>query len=275
MVAKDADKKLFSSIILKKPAIIEFQQNSNILSQIPSTNEKTFSPLKVSRATTVCCAMVLASTAGLMNGACLSGLVSGAKQATTAVTGAVTNSATGISSGNIAQFIVGTKSLLSYMGGSAIAGLLVPRPVPFELGNPLNVAFALTCAAGLLVTSSIKANDGAASYLWFSLAASGIQNSLTSTFTANLCRTAHFSGTTSDIGTYVGQLLRGNVDSLPRLKVLCLLFASFWAGGFLSVPLGEAFAHNTFLIAAGVYVSLASTILFSSPAMNKKLQKLL
>jgi hypothetical protein len=277
MVAKDADTKLSSSRnepILNKPAIFGFKQNNSVLSEILSTNEQTFSPMKVSRTTTVCCAMVLASTAGLMNGACLAGLVSGAKQATTAVTGAVTNSAIGIPSGNIAQFTAGTKCLLSYMGGSAIAGLLVPRPVPFELRNPLNVAFAFTCAAGLLVTSSIKAHDGAASYLWYSLAASGIQNSLTSTFTANLCRTSHFSGTTSDIGTYIGQLLRGNLDSLPRLKVLCLLFASFWAGGFLSVPLGEVFSHNTFLIAAGVYVSLASTILFSSPAMNKKHQKL-
>jgi hypothetical protein len=52
------------------------------------------------------------------------------------------------------------------------------------------------------------------------------------------------------------------------------LFASFWGGGFLSIPLGKAFSHNTFLIAAGVYVSLASAILFSSPAMNKKHQKL-
>lgn len=275
-VARDVERKFFkggNENFLKKPAIVGFQQKPSILSQLPIKKAETFSPMKVSKVATVCCAMVLASTAGLMNGACLSGLVSGAKQATTAVTGSLTTSATGIPSGNFDQFVIGTKCILSYMGGSAIAGSLVPRPVAYEMKNPANFAFALTCAAGMLVTSSMQAGKGASSYLWLSLAASGIQNSLTSTFSANLCRTSHFSGTTSDIGTLIGQLVRGNLESLPKLKVLCLLFASFWAGGFLSIPLGKALSHNTFLVAAGVYMTLASTILLSS-AMSNKSQKL-
>eukprot|EP00980_Cylindrotheca_fusiformis_P008848 scaffold1888_cov120-Cylindrotheca_fusiformis.AAC.18 len=278
-VSKDAERQFLNlktrgETFLKKPTVPGFNEKTSILSKIPTNKDATFSHIKVSKFTAVCCSMLLASTAGVMNGACLSGLVSGAKQATTAVTGSLTNSATGIPSGNTAQFVVGTKCILSYMGGSAIAGFLVPRPVAFELQNPLNVAFALTCAAGLLIASSMQAGAGISSYLWLSLAASGIQNSLTSVLTANLCRTAHFSGTTSDIGTLFGQVLRGNFDSLPKLKVLCLLFASFWAGGYASIPLGKALSHNTFLIAACIYMAMATSILFSSSIGSKTNRKL-
>lgn len=165
--------------------------------------------------------------------------------------------------------IANIKCLLSYIGGSAIAGVFVPRPTAFELRNPGSVALSFLCGAVSLLIATMKAKSGDKTFIFFSLAASGIQNSVTSTFSANLCRTAHFSGTTSDIGTLIGQLLRGNVDSLPKLKVLSLLFLSFWAGAFVSVPLGKAYAHNTFLFAAGIYLAVASAIALSSQASAK------
>ena len=190
-------------------------------------------------------------------------------QATTAVTGALTSAATGFSSGNSAKSIAAAKCILSYIGGSAIAGALVPRPVAFELRNPGSMVLSFVVAAASLLIATMKAKAGDKTFIFFSLAASGIQNSLTSTFTANLCRTAHFSGTTSDIGTLLGQLLKGNVDGLPKLKVLSLLFLSFWAGAFLSVPFGTSYAHNTFLIAAGIYLGVASAIALSSQTRAK------
>lgn len=191
------------------------------------------------------------------------------QKATTAVTGALTNAAAGFSSGNSAKSIASIKCLLSYIGGSAIAGSLVPRPVAFELRNPGTLALSFVCAAVSLLIATMKAKAGDKTFIFFSLAASGIQNSLTSTFSANLCRSSHFSGTTSDIGTLLGQLVRGNVDNLPKLKVLCLLFLSFWAGAFVSVPLGNAYAHNTLLIAAGIYLGVASAVALSSQARMK------
>jgi len=131
------------------------------------------------------------------------------------------------------------------------------------------VALSFVCAAVSLLIATMKAKAGDKTFIFFSLAASGIQNSVTSTFSANLCRTSHFSGTTSDIGTFLGQLLRGNVDSLPKLKVLSLLFLSFWTGAFVSVPLGNTYTHNTLLIAAGIYLSVASAIALSSQTCAK------
>ncbi|CAJ1960833.1 unnamed protein product [Cylindrotheca closterium] len=246
---------------IKKGTIPAFARKPEVISK-PST-------IKVSKSTTVGFGVLLASTAGLMNGACLSGLISGTGQATTAVTGALTNAGAGFSSGNNAMSIASIKCLLSYIVGSAIAGAFVPRPVAFELRNPGSAALSFVCAAISLLIAAMKAKAGDGTFIFFSLAASGIQNSMTSTFSANLCRTSHFSGTTSDIGTLLGQLLRGNVESLPKLKVLSLLFLSFWAGAFVSVPLGKAYAHNTFLIAAGIYLAVASAIAMSSQTRVK------
>lgn len=190
-------------------------------------------------------------------------------KAATAVTGALTTAGSGFSSGNSAKSIASIKCLLRYIGGSAIAGVLAPRPIAFELRNPGGAALSFVCAAVSLLIATMKAKAGDETFIFFSLAASGIQNSLTSTFSAYLCRTSHFSGTTSDIGTLLGQLLRGNVEGLPKLKVLSLLFLSFWAGAFVSVPLGNACSHNTLLIAAGIYLAVAFAIALSSQNRTK------
>ena len=158
--------------------------------------------------------------------------------------------------------IVPIKCLLSYIGGSAIAGALVPRPVAFELSGSYALSFVAAAAACVIATMKAKAGDS--SFVFYSLAAAGIQNSLTSVFSANLCRTAHFSGTTSDIGTLLGQLVRGNTESLPKFKVLCMLFLSFFGGAYISQPIGKAYAQDTLMIAAGIYLAVASTIAFST-----------
>jgi uncharacterized membrane protein YoaK (UPF0700 family) len=258
--------------IPRKSPVIGFQPTPPFSSQImppppPTTHE--LRSLKVSHKATTYFAMLLASSSGLMNGACLSGFIAGSKQATAAVTSTMTTSGASLGSGNFLQFMLTLKCLLSFMGGSMAAGILVPRPVPYEVPNPRNFAVAFGCASALLVAASRKARRGAISYVFFCLAASGIQNSLTSSFTSNLCRTTHFTGMTSDIGTFMGQILGGNLSNLPKLKILSALATSFWTGGFLSYPLTKLFSQNTLLISAGIYVIVASAVLYSSTSLKK------
>lgn len=206
--------------------------------KIPS---KTFLP--VSTKTAVAMGMVLAFNSGVINGACLSGLLAeGTKQATAAVTGAWTNSALGMAQGATAQFALNAKCILSYMSGSMIGGLMVPSPTTFKLDVAGSLPlFAL--ASGLLVAAASLADAKNINYLFLCLIANGISNSMTSTLTANLCRSAHFSGITSDIGTFLGQVLRGNKTNLLKLKTFALLAACFWAGGYVSYGLTESFGN--------------------------------
>lgn len=51
------------------------------------------------------------------------------------------------------------------------------------------------------------------------------------------------SGMTSDIGSILGQMARGNTENAYKLPIFGKLTASFWAGGMLSV-LGTKYIHS-------------------------------
>eukprot|EP00567_Pseudictyota_dubia_P016193 CAMPEP_0197438634 /NCGR_PEP_ID=MMETSP1175-20131217/5559_1 /TAXON_ID=1003142 /ORGANISM="Triceratium dubium, Strain CCMP147" /LENGTH=289 /DNA_ID=CAMNT_0042968393 /DNA_START=46 /DNA_END=915 /DNA_ORIENTATION=+ len=203
--------------------------------------------------------MLLAFNSGYVNGACLSGILhsNNVKQASAAVTGAWTNSALGFASGNRGQFIFNTKCILSYLTGSAIASLLNPNPVPFSVSRN-NVSPAFLIGAALLYGSSnIAGKKGLSdntSFIFLAAIANGIQNSITSTTTSNLVRSAHFSGITSDMGTFLGQVLRGNKQNLMKLKVFAALGASFWVGGAASYLATQKFESGSLLFSAALYL---------------------
>lgn len=167
-----------------------------------STSKK---PLPLSTRKAVVIGTVLAMTSGFINGACASGFFS-PSQFTAAVTGTWTNSALALAKGQNQVFIKLAKYLFMFMSGSTIAGLFVPEPVPFEVTDPKGVACSFGVGSLCLAVAGVMAKTGglsSESILSLCFIANGIQNSLTSAFTANLCRTTHFSGITSDIGTFL------------------------------------------------------------------------
>jgi uncharacterized membrane protein YoaK (UPF0700 family) len=142
-----------------------------------------------------------------------------------------------------------------------ISGLVVPRPTAFKLDVTGSMSlFAM--ASALLVTAAGLASSSDIRYLFLCCVANGIQNSLTSTLTANLCRTAHVTGITSDMGTFLGQSLRGNKENMLKLKTFALLGACFWTGGYLAFGLtknygtsvleGTAMIHLLFALLLGL-----------------------
>mmetsp|Transcript_23485 Transcript_23485/g.65194 ORF Transcript_23485/g.65194 Transcript_23485/m.65194 type:complete len:305 (+) Transcript_23485:178-1092(+) len=210
--------------------------------------------------------MVLAFNAGVINCASLSGLLAvGTKQASAAVTGAWTNSAIGAatlfaSSGPNAaaasQFLFNAKCIICYLFGSVISGFVIPEPKAFEIDVPKSVSL-FTIAAGLLASASYLARASNMNYLFLCCLATGLQNSFTSTTTANLCRTCHFSGITSDMGTFIGQALGGNKANVQRLKNVAMIAASFWIGGFLSLGWTKKFGGLVLLGTAVVDLAFA------------------
>lgn len=208
--------------------------------------------------------ILLAFNSGYINGCCLKGTLLNTKQAVAAVTGAYTTSALGLASGNTDQFRTQLTVLASYIGGSTIAGILNPIPVPFQMSSSNGLAFLV--ASALLWSSSSLAQKGSANILVFCLAAiaNGIQNSVTSAHTSNLIRTAHFSGISSDIGTFLGQVLRGNRQNLHKLKIFLALAVSFWSGGFLSFFVSNRLGATCLVPSAVLYTTIGlGLILFS------------
>jgi len=206
--------------------------------------------------------MLLAFNAGYVNGACLSGFLSSGvtKQPTAAVTGAWTNGALGLASGDRPRLSLNAGCILSYVGGSFLSGLFLPRPALFELGRDAASAFGIG-AALLAASAHMTANGSKVAFLYPATAANGLQNGITSSLTANLIRSSHMSGTTSDIGTFLGQIVRGNYQNATKLKVLLCLALSFWVGSFLSYFVTEKMASSSLLVSAGLYLSISLGIL--------------
>lgn len=201
---------------------------------------------------------LLAFNSGFLNGACLFGGITPTKQAVSAVTGAYTTSAVNLASGSYELFKKQGAMILSYMGGSCLASLINPEPVPFLLkANPASLGFAV---ASMLLVGSYRLMDAGKDTLWiFSLIAmaNGLQNSITSVHSGNLIRSAHFSGLTSDLGTFLGQFLRGNTANLFKLKTAIMLCACFYAGGYTSYFGVQEYAGQTLLFSAGLYALIA------------------
>lgn len=232
---------------------------------------------------------ILAMNSGYINGICLSGILSNTKQAGTAVTGAWTNSALGFARDDFEQYTFHTKCILSYITGSFLSGILNPKPLTPYISSDqqhqqkhnqqhnqhqqtmlrisvpsvqslffLSSVFMYFGSQLLSSSSSSYSNYENHAFLYLALICSGIQNSLTSTTTSNLIRTSHFSGISSDIGTYLGQYVRGNKENLMKLKLFLVLASSFWLGGVIAFGVLQALhvKEHSFLVSSILYAML-------------------
>ena len=237
----------------------------------PNTTAIVKLPTKENKKAAIVMGLILAFNSGFINGLCLSGVAAanGAKQAVSAVTASWTNSAMGLASGNMGQFKFLSAVILSFMGGSVIAGFLNPKPpkqftLQEESNNPSPLPWYSTSfyiGAVLLALAGMNLGKGDNNVkLGFLLAsmANGIQNSITSVITGNLCRTSHYTGITSDMGTFLGQCLRGNKTNLFKLQVFAGLAAVFWMGGFSSYFAASELQNSALYISAALYILIGT-----------------
>lgn len=206
------------------------------------------------RSTLITVGCLLAANSGFLNGLALTDALVDQKQAVAAVTGAYTTSAISL---NTPMFQRQVSVIASYLGGSCINGLLNPFGINWMSSAPPT---SLLCAA-LLVLAAYYATTTFASNnlrIWCLLAlANGLQNSWTSMLLqGNVLRTAHFSGITSDMGTFCGQIVRGNTENAWKLRVFAALASCFWMGGLASVSAGKRWGARSLWISIVLYLSL-------------------
>lgn len=257
-----------------KTAPVDSTGNLQTVFPIPTKDTEKPKLMPLSQKAAVGMGMALAFNAGAVNAASLSGLlVEGTKMGTAAVTGAWTNSAIGAASAlqgaAAGQFLFNTKCIASYICGAIISGLVIPEPKAFEVDVKKTIPL-FTIGSALLAASGVFAGASNAKYFYFALLACGLQNSFTSTLTANLCRTSHFTGISSDMGTFIGQVLRGNMAQAGRLKNIALIAASFWTGGFLSFGWTKTFGHKVLFGASAVHLAFAAFVALKSRSTDAK-----
>jgi len=59
------------------------------------------------------------------------------------------------------------------------------------------------------------------------------------------------------MGTFIGQILRGNKANLFKLKVFAGLAAAFWFGGYVSYGLSKTHGASALYASVAVYLFMA------------------
>lgn len=218
-----------------------------------------------SQPTMIIVGCLLAMNSGYLNAIALSGaLVVGLKkQAVAAVTGAYTTGATTASAPPTDSGMTQLYVIVAYAAGSSLNGLLNSQgslswlDAPFLALAPLPLAAALLLIAQGCAIRHLQQNLHPR-YFWCTLAATiGLQNSWTSSLmSGNIIRTGHMSGMTSDLGTFMGQLLRGNTKNAWKMGIFSILLGCFALGGYLSVPALKNLGFSSMKVSFYLYIGL-------------------
>jgi len=97
---------------------------------------------------------------------------------------------------------------------------------------------------------------------YLAAAANGLQNAMSSSYSANLIRTTHLTGTSTDIGIILGRVLRGNKQDLWKLFVLVGLAVSFTLGGLASFYAVQKWKEFSLLFNAGLFTLIGAGCVF-------------
>ncbi|HEY9112992.1 MAG TPA: YoaK family protein [Rhodanobacteraceae bacterium] len=188
--------------------------------------------------------IVLAFIAGMINAV---GFLGFRHQAVTHMTG--TTSLLGVSAmaGDMDSLLHFGAMLLAFVAGCAISGYVIGNSA-LKLGRRYGVALTIESAMLFIAVPLLHRHDDAG--LWLAAAASGLQNAMAATYSGAVVRTSHVSGLVTDLGTFLGQWLRGDGADGRRVRLYLALFAAFLGGGFASGATYPWWQERTLLIPA-------------------------
>jgi uncharacterized membrane protein YoaK (UPF0700 family) len=157
--------------------------------------------------------------------------------------------------------------VLAFLAGSVCVGYWLPHRA-FQRGVAHGALFLV--AAALLATACLFAfySPGVAHahreyFLSLAAAACGMQNALSSRYSANIFRTTHLTGTLTDLGVLLGRLLAGDCrEELWKAYVMVSLVLGFFLGGVLSVSLVRRFGDLALLWSAGAMALFGALVAY-------------
>lgn len=178
--------------------------------------------------------------------------------------GSFTKSARFLVEENWPQYSYATCLVLAYIAGSSIPGFIIPNAHVYILEPLYGPTFFI--AAAFLLISSLFGTYGIPSrfIFFFATAALGVQNSITSLYTANLIRPT-LTGASTDLGLIFAECCRGNFKNFIRGTWITVIVTCYWIGGIIAVPIVKAIGEKALYISAALFalmglISMAYTI---------------
>lgn len=169
--------------------------------------------------------VVLAFIAGMINAV---GYLGFRHQAITHMTGTTTLFGIAAATQETSDIVHFGVVLLAFVAGCALSGFIIGDSA-LRLGRRYGVALAIESALLFLAVPLLHGRHDAG--LWLAAAACGLQNAMAGSYSGAVVRTSHMSGIITDLGTFLGQWLRGAGADSRRVRLYCALFAGFLCGG--------------------------------------------
>ena len=144
--------------------------------------------------------------------------------------------------------------IVSFVLGAALGGLLIGG-VALRLGRRYSVA--LLIEAALLLLAMLALSHGSTLGHFLASAACGLQNGMVSTYSGAAIRTTHVSGLFTDLGTMLGQRLRGHPFDNRKLLLFLLLIVGFIFGGSIGAYSYQRMEFMALAIPASAAIALA------------------
>lgn len=192
----------------------------------------------------------LCLTAGYLNAVSLLLL----NRTTTHTTGLMTKTSAALAQGELALFLEHFAQLAGFVVGATVSSVMVGAHKKFKGGN--HHTRVLSCIAVLVALAAFVSQDTVFLAGVLISFAAGMQNAMTTYYSGAIVRTTHVTGTLTDMGTEMAQLLLGRNKHPWKLQVLGCFTLGFFLGGCLGAVVAAACAPGPALCGAAVAYAL-------------------
>lgn len=196
---------------------------------------------------------VLAFIAGMVN---VVGFLGFEHQAITHLTGTTSMLGAAMASADSAAALHFAALLGAFVLGCSMSGFII-QDSTLKLGRRYGLALSLVSA---LLFASIPLLARGSPYGMYSAAcACGLQNAMVSTYSGAVVRTTHLSGMFTDLGIFLGHVLRGLPVDIRRLRLCVTVISGFLGGGIAGAAAFHVLGYSALVIPA-VLTATASVV---------------
>ncbi len=188
----------------------------------------------------------LAFIAGCINAV---GFLGFQHQGVTHLTGSTTLFGVALASGDFGAAAHIAAIIGSFVLGCVLSGVLI-QDSTLRLGRRYGLALFIESILLFISVPLLFRNLGFGNYL--ASCAIGLQNGMVSAYSGTVIRTTHVSGMFTDLGIFLGHLMRGVPVNRQRIHICFLLIGSFIAGSAVGAFGFQRFTYATLYFPAAL-----------------------
>ena len=189
-------------------------------------------------------ASLLAFFAGMINAV---GFLSFQHQGITHLTGTTTLVGIAIADQDLTRSLYLLAVIVAFLAGATLSGFII-QDSTLRLGRRYGLALLIEALLLFAAVPLLERNNVLGDYL--ASTACGLQNAMVSTYSGAVLRTTHVSGAFTDLGIYLGHLVRGLSVDWRRFRLASTLVLTFCGGGVAGGLAFKTFGYATLYMPA-------------------------